>query len=211
MAFIATVPLAEATGEARVMYERGQARFGYVPNHTKLFSHRPGVWAGWEALLGSIRSNMDPRRYELVTVAAARALRCSYCALAHGVILRERFYSAEHLTAITHDPAAAGLSPADAAIMSFAEKVSRDADAITPADVAALRDHGLTDVEIFDVAAAAAARCFFSKMMDALGAEPDAAYAGVEDGLRRRLTVGRDISTAAVERLPAPGANSLSV
>ena len=47
------------------MYARGQVRYGYVPNHTKLFGHRPGVWAGWEALLGSIRSNMDPRRYEL--------------------------------------------------------------------------------------------------------------------------------------------------
>jgi uncharacterized peroxidase-related enzyme len=201
MAFISTVPLAEAVGEARAMYEHGQARFGYVPNHTKLFSLRPGVWAGWEALLGSIRSNMDPRRYELVTVAASRALRCSYCALAHGVILRERFYSAEQLTAIADDHAAA-LSPADAAIMSFAEKVARDADAIAAADVEALRGHGLTDPEIFDVAAAAAARCFFSKMMDALGAEPDAAYAAVEDELRRRLTVGRDISTAAVERLP---------
>ena len=208
MAFIETIPLDEATGEVRAMYERGQARFGYVPNHTKLFSHRPGVWAGWEALLGSIRRNMDPRRYELVTLAAARALRCSYCALAHGTILRERFYSAEQLAAIADDHTAAGLSPADAAIMSFAEKVAGDAVEATPADVEALRGHGLTDAEILDVAAAAAARCFFSKVMDALGAEPDAAYAGVEDGLRSRLTVGRDISTSAVEQLPASGASS---
>jgi uncharacterized peroxidase-related enzyme len=201
MAFIATIPLEAATGEARAMYEGGQARYGYVPNHTKLFSHRPGVWAGWEALLGSIRSHMDPRRYELVTLAAARALRSSYCALAHGLILRERFYSTEQLTAIADDHTAAGLSPADAAIMPFAEKVARDADKITPADVEALRGQGLTEAEIFDVAAAAAARCFFSKMVDALGAEPDAAYAGIEDELRRRLTVGRDISAEAVERL----------
>jgi uncharacterized peroxidase-related enzyme len=205
MAFIATIPLEAATGEARAMYARGQVRYGYVPNHTKLFGHRPGVWAGWEALLGSIRSNMDPRRYELVTLAAARALRSSYCALAHGLILRERFYSTAQLTAIADDHTAAGLSPADAAIMSFAAKVARDADTMTPADVEVLRRHGLTDAEIFDVAAAAAARCFFSKIVDALGAEPDAAYTSIEDELRRRLTVGRDISTEAVERLPAPG------
>ena len=67
---------------------------------------------------------MDPRRYELVTLAAARALRCSYCAPAHGTILRERFYSTEQLAAIADDHTAAGLSPADAAIMSFAEKVA---------------------------------------------------------------------------------------
>ena len=70
------------------------------------------------------------------------------------------------------------------------------------ADVEALRGHGLTDPEIFDVAAAAAARSFFSKVLDALGAAPDSAYAQVEDGLRRRLAVGRDISASAVEQLP---------
>ena len=70
MAFIGTIPLDQATGEVRAMYEGGQARFGYVPNHTKLFGHRPGVWAAWEMLLRSIRDNMDPRRYELVTLAA---------------------------------------------------------------------------------------------------------------------------------------------
>jgi uncharacterized peroxidase-related enzyme len=207
MAFIGTVPVDQATGEVRAMYERSQARSGYVPNHTKLFSHRPPVWAGWEALLGSIRGNMDARRYELVTLAAARSLRCSYCALAHGTILRERFYSAAQMAAIADDHTAAGLSPADVAIMSFAEKVASDAGAVTAADVQALRGHGLTDAEIFDVTAAAAARCFFSKVLDALGAEPDAAYAQVEEGLRRRLTVGRDIGTSAVERLPAPGAS----
>jgi uncharacterized peroxidase-related enzyme len=202
MAFIRTIPLDQATGEVRAMYEGGQARFGYVPNHTKLFSHRPQVWAAWEALLRSIRDHMDARRYELVTVAAARSLRCSYCALAHGTILRERFYSTEQMAAIADDHTASGLLPADSAIMSFAEKVAGDADGITAADVEALRGHGLTDPEIFDVAAAAAARSFFSKMMDGLGAEPDSAYAAVEDGLRRRLTVGRGISASPVERLP---------
>ena len=38
MAFIETIPLDEATGEVRAMYERGQARFGYVPDRTKLFA-----------------------------------------------------------------------------------------------------------------------------------------------------------------------------
>ena len=57
--------------------------------------------ATWSAFLASIRGNMDPRRYELVTLAAARALQCSYCMLAHGAILRRDFYSAEQLTEIT--------------------------------------------------------------------------------------------------------------
>lgn len=88
-------------------------------------------------------------------------------------------------------------------MMDFAERVVRDASAITAADVDALRAHGLTDREIFDVAATAAARCFFSTLVDALGAEPDAAFAAVADGERQALVVGRAIGAGPVETLPA--------
>jgi uncharacterized peroxidase-related enzyme len=152
--------------------------------------------------VASIRSNLDARRYELVTLAAARALRSSYCALAHGRILRERFYSAGQMVAIAEDYAAAPLEPADIAVMTFAEKVVGAASAITEADVQALRDHGLSDRDIFDVAAAAAARCFFGKLLDAVGAEPDSAYTEMDNELRRRLTVGRAIATSRLEPVP---------
>jgi hypothetical protein len=39
-----------------------------------------------------------------------------------------------------------------------------------------VRSQGLTDPEIFDVALAAAARSFFSKSLDAMGAQPDPEY-----------------------------------
>jgi uncharacterized peroxidase-related enzyme len=207
MSFIQTVPVTQAAGEVRAMYERSQAGPGYVPNYAKVFSHRPAVWAAWQAFLGSVRSSLDPRRYELVTVAAARALGCSYCALAHGKILRDRFYTALELAAIV-DGRAGALTAADAALMAFAERVAHDASAITAADVQALRDHGLSDPEIFDVAAAAAARCFFSKLLDALGAEPDQPYAALEDELRDRLAVGRPIATAPAERVPPAGSEA---
>jgi hypothetical protein len=45
------------------------------------------------------------------------------------------------------------------------------------------------------VALAAAARCFFSTVLDATGTEPDAAYrTELEPDLRRALTVGRPIA-----------------
>src|SRR5262245_7140103 len=122
MAFLATVPVSQATGEVRAIYERSQAHLGYVPNYAKAFSHRPEVWAAWEGLVKSIRGNLDPRRYELVTLATARALGCSYCMLAHGRILRDRFYCAAELTAIMEGRPGA-LTPVDAALMAFAERV----------------------------------------------------------------------------------------
>jgi uncharacterized peroxidase-related enzyme len=202
MAFIQTIPVDQATGEVRALYERTQASLGYVPNYAKVFSHRPPVMAAWSALLASIRGNLEPRQYELITLAAARALRSSYCLLAHGAVLREKFYSAPRMTEIAADFAHANLTPADVAMMAFAERLARDATGITDAEVRALREHGFTDAQIFDIAAAAAARCFFSKLLDALGALPDAAYAELEDDLKRELTRGRPISRETPERLP---------
>jgi uncharacterized peroxidase-related enzyme len=208
MAFIETIPVEQADGDVRAMYERTQRATGYVPNWAKLFSHRPDVMSAWSSLLAGIRGHLDPRRYELVTLAAARALRCSYCTLAHGSILLGKFYPAEQLTVIATDPARGDLAPADVAMMDFAEKVARDAASISEADVGALRSHGFTDPEIFDIAAAAAARCFFSKLLDALGAEPDAAFDSLDATLKRHLTPGRPISRTAPEHLPTTPAGS---
>ena len=67
----------------------------------------------------------------------------------------------------------------------------------TQADVDALRAHGLSDQEVFDVVAAATARCFFAKTLDAVGAQADAAFAALEPAsLRDALTVGRPIASA---------------
>lgn len=201
MAFITTVPVSEATGEVRAMYEKAQLNLGYVPNYAKVFSHRPAVMAGWLGLIGSVRGNLDLRRYELVTLAAARALKSSYCMLAHGTILRDQFYTPERLAAIADDFETADLDPLDVAIMSFAERIVRDASSVTAEDVQRLRDHGLSDAEIFDIAAAASARCFLSKLVDALGAEPDAAFTQMDAALRRHLLVGRSIGQGPVEKL----------
>ena len=132
MAFVHTVPVDRASGDVHAMYARIEAAVGYVPNYAKLFSHRPQVMATWAAFLASIRGNMDPRRYELVTLAAARALQCSYCMLAHGAVLRRDFYSAEQLIEITRDSAASDLTPAEVAMMAFVDKLTRAASTVAP-------------------------------------------------------------------------------
>ena len=88
----------------------------------------------------------------------------------------------------------AGLDDVDVAVMDLADKVADDAASVTEADVDRLRSLGLSDIEIFDVVAAAAVRCFFSKTLDGLGAQPDARYAELDPELREALTVGRRIA-----------------
>ena len=193
MTFIRTVPPADADGPVREMYEKAQARFGYLPNLTTAFSLRPGVMQGWVALLTSIQVNLPARTYELATLAAARALRSTYCSLAHGSVLATKILDPAAVTAIMTAHAAAPLEPREHAMMAFVEKVVREADHITSADIDVLRSHGYRDEEIFDLAATAAARCFFSKLLDALGVQADASFNELDPALRRALTVGRPV------------------
>jgi uncharacterized peroxidase-related enzyme len=194
MAFIATVPEDQATGATAELYATDQQTFGYLPNFTRAFSSRPAVYAAWRQLNGAIKSGMDLRRYELATVAAARRVRSSYCMLAHGSVLIDRFLEPDELRAVVADYRAADLSETDVAIMDLADKVAEDAGSVQPTDIDHLRSLGLSDTEIVDVVLAAAARCFFSKTLDALGVEPDARYADLDPALRDVLTVGRAIA-----------------
>ena len=161
-------------------------------NYERAFAEHPEVYAAWQQLNGAIKERMDLRRYELATLAAAQRLRSSYCSLAHGNVLRERFDAP--VLAIVQDRGTAGLDPVDLAVMDLAERVVDDATSIGDADVAPLRELGLSEVEIMDVVLAAAARCFFSKTLDALGVLPDASYAELEPELREALAVGRPIA-----------------
>jgi uncharacterized peroxidase-related enzyme len=166
-----------------------------VPTNDELaFSERPEVYAAWRQLVTAIKAGMDERRYELATLAAARRLRSSYCSLAHGAILRDRF--GEPVREIASDHHAAGLDKVDVAVMDLAERVVEDATSITEADRQRLRDRGLSDAEIMDVVLAAAVRCFYSKTLDALGIQADAKYRELEPELREVLVVGRPIAEA---------------
>src|SRR4051794_17930182 len=75
MSWIRTPPDDAATGEAAAAYDRDRETLGYVANYTRVFANRPAVLEAWRALNGAIKASMDPRRYELATVAAALRLR----------------------------------------------------------------------------------------------------------------------------------------
>ena len=78
MALIHTIPPEEATGALAEWYAAEVQSGGNIDNGMQAFSLRPAAYAAWENLIVSIRSNMDLRRYELVTIAASTKLRCSY-------------------------------------------------------------------------------------------------------------------------------------
>lgn len=193
MSFIETTPPDEASGDVLAMYQRQESAWGYVPNYARVFSHRPEVLARWGRLLAEIRRPMSDRCFELVTFAAAIELRNTACSLAHGKRLTE-FFSEAEVCGIAEGKFSASVTAAEQAMIAFARQVARDASRITPDDVGLLKAHGFTDAEIFDIAATAAGRAFFTKLLDALGVEPDASFMKIDPSFREPLTVGRPVA-----------------
>ncbi len=203
MSFIKTVRPGEASGAVRDMYARQEDHWGFVPNYAKVFSHRPEALARWGRLLAELRRPADDRRFELVTFVAAYELRHTACSLAHGNALA-KFIGEDAVLAIREGREDDVLPADDVAIVRYARMISRDATKVTSGQVEALKKHhGLTDAEIFDIAAIAAGRSFFTKLLDALGAEADIAYVTFGKEFREALTVGRPICQRPLEFLDA--------
>lgn len=193
--FIATVPESEATGELADYYAQQRAAWGFLPNYAAAFATRPDVAEAWNQLNKAVREGMDRRRFEIATIAAARALRSTYCTAAHSKFLRDVCGDESTMEAIATDPSGATLDAVDRAVYVFAGKVARDAAAIDEADVDQLRAAGLSDADIADVVYAAAARSFFTRVLDGLGTQLDVQTAETfTPDLRAAMTVGREAS-----------------
>ena len=188
MSIISTPSPEDVTGLAAEIYADDTEHMGYVPDHTRVMAVNPEAYLAWENLIGAIAGGMDKRRYELVTLAAAAGVLSEHCLLAHGNRTL-RYIPEQELIGIAADFRTAEVTPAEVAMMEFAERVSRDSHSMTDADSLALRAHGFSDREIVDIALTAAARNYFSRAIQALAVPVDVP-AGMSPELREALRSG---------------------
>ncbi|HEX3721468.1 MAG TPA: hypothetical protein VHV31_01675 [Nitrolancea sp.] len=170
MSIIRAIPEAEATGIVAELYAEDIEDSGQVESVTKVLALNPEAERAWEELMRTITSSMDMRRYDLVTLAAARGVKSQHCRLAYGA-KSLRIFDEDQLTKIAIDYHHADLTSGEVAMMDYAERVSQDSFNMTDADSQALRDHGFTDREIVDITLAAAARNYLSRTIQALAVD----------------------------------------
>lgn len=193
--FIDTVPEESATGVLAEFYQQQRSAWGFLPNFAEAFSTRPEVARAWSLLNKTVRDGMDRRRFEIATIGAARALRSTYCTGAHSKFLRDECGDELTVIAIAEDPSGDGLDEQDRAVYKFAGRVAADASSIQQHDVDALRELGLTDVDVADIVFAAAARSFFTRVLDGLGAQLDVQTAETfTPEILASLVVGRPVA-----------------
>src|SRR6185503_3888219 len=171
-------------------------------NYARVFSWRPELMGLWAQLQIGIKRNMDKRRFELITFAAAHTLRSTLCSLAHGKQLTA-FFSKEDVQLMAKGASPASLTAAEAEMMAFARKVARGPYTVTAGDVQKLKINGFTDAEIFDIAAVVSARAFWTSIVESLGVEAEPSLVAMDSEFRDALAVGRPVKNGAAQ--PANG------
>lgn len=194
--FIETTNESDAEGALAQWYQSQRSAWGFLPDYAGCFTTRPEVAQAWTQLIGTVRSGMDRRCFEIATIAAARARRSTYCTVAHTSFLRDVCGDEQSVEALALSPDGSTLSATDAAVYAFATKVAVDAADVSQDDVDALRAIGLSDADVADVVFAVASRAFFTTVLDGLGAQLDAATASrFEPSVLQAMVVGREVGS----------------
>jgi uncharacterized peroxidase-related enzyme len=152
--------LADLPDDLRARIVEVQDKAGFVPNVFLVLAHRPdefrAFFAYHDALMLKEGGGLTKADRELIVVATSGANDCMYCVVAHGALLRiydKNPFIADQV-AINHRKA--DLPPRRRAMLDFALKVALRSAEVHDADYAALRDHGFTDEDAWDIAAIAA-------------------------------------------------------
>jgi uncharacterized peroxidase-related enzyme len=153
-----------------------QEKSGFVPNVFLKLARRPdecrAFFAYHDALM--LRENgLSKGEKEMIVVATSAANQCLYCVVAHGALLRifeKNPLVADHLATNWRK---AALTPRQQAMIAFALKVATDSASLDDADFAALREHGFTDEDAWDIGAIAAFFALSNRMANLSGMMPN--------------------------------------
>ena len=136
-------------------FDKCREKLGMVPNVLRAYSHNPEQFEAFSRFYNCLmlgESSLSPLEREMIAVVVSSANHCFYCLTAHGAAVRQ--YSEDPILGeqLVMNFRAAKLSRRQYGICEFADRLTREPDRIVEADRQALRDAGLSDSEIWDVA-----------------------------------------------------------
>jgi len=153
-----------------------QEKSGFVPNVFLALAHRPDEFRAFFAYHDALMlrpSGLTKGEREMIVVATSGANDCVYCVVAHGAILR--IYEKNPLIAeqVATNYRKADLPPRQKAMLAFAMKVATASGTIEDADFEALRPHGFSDEDIWDIGAIAAFFALSNRMANMIAMRPN--------------------------------------
>jgi uncharacterized peroxidase-related enzyme len=153
-----------------------QEKAGFVPNVFLALAHRPDEFRAFFAYHDALmekEAGLTKAEREMIVVATSGANQCQYCVVAHGAILRIRAKNPLIADQVAVNYRKADLTPRQRAMLDFAMKVSRRSEEIGEADFESLRSHGLSEEDIWDIAAISALFALSNRMANFLNMRPN--------------------------------------
>ena len=153
-----------------------QEKSGFVPNVFLTLAHRPEEFRAFFAYHDALMEKdggLTKAEREMIVVATSGANNCHYCVVAHGAILRIRAKNPLIADQVAINHHKADVTPRQLAMLDFAMTVALDAQDIADEDFEALREHGFSDEDIWDIAAIAAFFALSNRMANFTSMRPN--------------------------------------
>ncbi|MFO1281128.1 MAG: peroxidase-related enzyme [Burkholderiales bacterium] len=153
-----------------------QEKAGFVPNVFLALAHRPAEFRAFFAYHDALMEKdggLTKAEREMIVVATSGANDCLYCVVAHGAILRIYAKNPRVADQLAVNWRKAEITPRQRAMVAFAMKVAQDSGSLEDDDYAALRAHGYTDEDIWDVGAIAAFFGLSNRLANLLAMPPN--------------------------------------
>jgi uncharacterized peroxidase-related enzyme len=136
-----------------------QQKAGFIPNVFLTLAHRPDEFRAFFAYHDALmlrESALTKAEKEMIVVATSGKSQCPYCVIAHGAILRIYAKNPRIADQVAIHHGRADITPRQKAMLDFACKLSRTPEAVSDADHEALRTHGFSAEDIWDIGGIAA-------------------------------------------------------
>src|SRR4051812_40224685 len=153
-----------------------QEKAGFVPNVFLGFAHRPDEFRAFFAYHDALllrESGLTKGEKEMIIVATSGANGCLYCVVAHGAILRVYEKAPMLADQLATNYRKADITPRQKAMLDFAMKVCLHSDELGDADYAALREHGFSDEDAWDIAGITALFGLSNRMANMMSLRPN--------------------------------------
>jgi uncharacterized peroxidase-related enzyme len=169
----------ELTPAMAAYFAKCQDKIGFVPNVLKAYAHDMAKLEAFAAFYNNLMlapSGLSKLEREMIAVAVSSDNKCFYCQTAHGAAVRQISGVPQLGERMAMNWRSAGLPPRQYAMLAFAEKITFDSARIEEEDRQALRDIGLSDAEIWDIAAVASFFNMSNRMASAVDMRPNDEY-----------------------------------
>jgi len=150
--------LQELPEDIRTRIEQVQAKSGFIPNVFLTIAYRPDEFRAFFAYHDALMdraSGLTKAEREMIVVATSSANQCHYCVIAHGAILRIRAKNPLIADQIAVNYRKADITPRQRAMLDFALTVALQPYTVGEPDFEALKTHGFSMDDIWDIAAIA--------------------------------------------------------